>query len=110
MREKAYKLLSTIDIMDLQKYPTYFLITILLYIFTLLLGLGYLILPGITMNLYSDSSFYTVFIPIILPLVLLAVYAKYELSDRLKRIIRFLVTFFAMLDMIIIFFLLLLLI
>lgn len=89
--------------MDIEKYPHYFLMIIVLYVVTLLIGFGYFIAPASGFALgYSD--FYLLSGLILLPLVFFAVYIKKNLS-----ILRYLITALAIADFILVIYLMVLL-
>ncbi len=65
--------------MDLEKYPHYFLIVIVLYVLVFAAGLSYFIFPSVSFGgVYGD--FYLIMLLFFLPLVLLALYTKIDES------------------------------
>ena len=63
--------------MDIEKYPHYFLIVIIIYAVLFLAGIGYFVLPSLGYGfVYADFYLITVFL--FLPLILLALYTKIQ--------------------------------
>lgn len=90
--------------MDHEKYPMYFMFSMILYICVLLSAMGTLILPGIGFGLYGELSFYIIFIPLMLPLFFFVAYEKIDMMSGQKKILRTLTAIFVIIDTIIMFY------
>ena len=93
--------------MDIEKYPHYFLMVIVVYAIILVTGMAYFVLPVISYGLLY-VEFYVITALFLLPLVLLALYTKIDESFRGK--FRLAITILTIVDFIFVLFMAILLI